>query len=297
MHPDMHVFTRSHSSRKDLVEARSGNQKFVDEEMGAAATIRGSDGGDKPCGNGSGPLFVNPLASTSETSDTYASCTGNYISSNHNQVERLRSRSNTSIASHSTTSVLKGEDSQDTEKDKSITATYLKLLSDAWMHSHWPIFMVSFLIFLVLVGAGIAVFLVVAQSEELNRANAMSDLALETGAWFATELDSAILPLFSMAQFATELEVFASLPDQIKAPGEEGALPFMPQQPDNDKVYRNVTGVCDQPELIERFTGIASAIKRNAKMDGVLHNIQLAPQGTYGEGGIKRYQDVSVCTL
>ena len=84
------------------------------------------------------------------------------------------------------------------------------------------------------------------------------------------------MPLFSMAQFATELEIFADLPDKIKSAGEPGALPFLP---DRERTFRNVTGVCDEPQLVERFTQIASAVKANAKMGGILHNIQLAPEG------------------
>lgn len=100
--------------------------------------------------------------------------------------------------------------------------------------------------------------------------------------WFAKELDFAIMPLFSMAQFATELDVFSGLPDMIKAPGEPGALPFYPREPNaTSSLRRNLTGVCDEPHLVERFTQIASAVKTNAKMDGILHNIQLAPQGTF----------------
>ena len=40
---------------------------------------------------------------------------------------------------------------------------------------------------------------------------------------------------------------------------------------------RNVTGVCDDPVLSERFTHIASTLKRNANMEGILVNLQLAP--------------------
>lgn len=151
--------------------------------------------------------------------------------------------------------------------------------ADAWMQSHWHIPLVSFIIFAVLAGAGIALFLVIVANREEEQEDAAMDLAVETGAWFAKELDLAILPLFSMAQFATELELFAGLPDKIKSPGEPGALPFLPAPPDSNKVYRNITGVCDQPELIDRFVDIASTVKTNARMDGVLHNIQLAPQG------------------
>lgn len=159
--------------------------------------------------------------------------------------------------------------------DKSMLAQFV----DKWMQSHWPILLVSSLIFVVLSGAGIALFLVIAGAQEEEQRDNVMDVAKETGAWFAKELDFAILPLFSMAQFATELELFASLPDKIRSPGEPNALPFLPPAPNSTKVLRNVTGVCDQPDLIERFTDIAAAVKHNARMDGILHNIQLAPQG------------------
>jgi hypothetical protein len=286
MHPAMHPDLRSHSSKEELEVGRSNNEKLVDEELGAAVTISRSD---LRSSDGRAPSIATAPESTSEsthtspTGDLAAAATtrrpSSYIGSSQSQI-KLRSRTSVSDATYSTTSVAKGKDYLNEEKDKSIKVTYWKTLSDAWVQSHWPIFLVSFLIFLVLAGAGIALYLVVTQSEERQRSNAMSDLALETGAWFAKELDFAILPLFSMAQFATELEIFANLPDQIKSPGEKGALPFMPQGSDSKKVYRNVTGVCDQPALIERFIEIASAVKRNANMDGILQNIQLAPQGT-----------------
>ena len=152
-------------------------------------------------------------------------------------------------------------------------------MSEPWIQSHWPILLVSVMVFVVFAGAGIAVSLVVSESDQRQHSDAVLDLARETGAWFANELDYATLPLFSMAQFATELEIFANLPDQIKSPGEPGALPFLPQPLNSTKMSRNVTGVCDQPDLVKRFTEIATAIKHNAKMDGILHNIQLAPQG------------------
>jgi sensor domain CHASE-containing protein len=38
-----------------------------------------------------------------------------------------------------------------------------------------------------------------------------------------------------------------------------------------------VTGVCDKPDLVKRFNEIASTIKKNAGMEGVLVNIQALP--------------------
>ena len=91
------------------------------------------------------------------------------------------------------------------------------------------------------------------------------------------------------------MELFAELPDQIKSAGEPGALPLLEGKP----TRRNVTGVCDEPQLVDRFTKIASAVKANAKMDGVLHNIQLAPQGMLNMyiATQKRYKSRSVLFL
>ena len=82
-----------------------------------------------------------------------------------------------------------------------------------------------------------------------------------------------------MAQFATELPIFAGLPDKIGQAGEPGSLAFLTYEDGSFNSNRNVTGVCDLPELVSRFTHIASAIKKNAGMEGVLHNLQLAPEG------------------
>ena len=105
------------------------------------------------------------------------------------------------------------------------------------------------------------------------------DLTVETGKRFSDELHQAILPLFTMAQFAMELPLFRALPQRIGAAGEEGSLPFMPlKEPGAVFTHRNITGVCDDPALVERFNAIASSIKKRAKIEGVLVNLQLAPE-------------------
>ena len=53
--------------------------------------------------------------------------------------------------------------------------------SENWMHSHWPILLVSVLVFAVLAGAGIALYLVVAHSQEDDMQDKIMDLAVETG--------------------------------------------------------------------------------------------------------------------
>jgi hypothetical protein len=108
-----------------------------------------------------------------------------------------------------------------------------------------------------------------------------TEVATETGAFFSKELDRAILPLFSLAQFVFEVDELRTLPNRIGQAYSPGALPLLPPQVDGGPPkYRNITGVCDDPQLVERFTEIATTIKENAQMGGVLVNLQLAPFAT-----------------
>jgi len=60
----------------------------------------------------------------------------------------------------------------------------------------------------------------------------------------------------------------------------EGSLPFLVDPITNETTYhRNVSGVCDDPTVVSTFIEIAEGIKRNARMKGVLVNVQLAPMG------------------
>lgn len=134
--------------------------------------------------------------------------------------------------------------------------------------------LVSFFIFFVLTGAGVAIGLVIGNAQSSQIEKEASQLAKETGQFFSEQLDKAILPLFSIAQFATHLQIFQDLPTKIGAAGAPGSLPL-----NTTSWKRNITGVCDDPELVETFVDIATNIKRQSGMDGILANIQLAPHG------------------
>uniref|UniRef100_A0A7S3L013 histidine kinase n=1 Tax=Amphora coffeiformis TaxID=265554 RepID=A0A7S3L013_9STRA len=148
-----------------------------------------------------------------------------------------------------------------------------------YIYAHRTLLILSTFIFLVITGAGVTLCHFFADAEESQVRDEALTLAMDTGKWFAEQLDLAILPLFSLAQFAIELEIFSGLPDQVGIAGEPGSLPFLPPEDgDGTSFRRNITGVCDDPVLWERFIHIASSLKRNADMEGVLVNLQLAPQ-------------------
>ena len=143
------------------------------------------------------------------------------------------------------------------------------------MKAHPFIPLVCFFLFVILLGSSIAIVEVVKSSEYRAVVEQATTLAAETGTWFAKQLDQAIAPVFALAQFAVELEMFRSLSSKIGPFNETTSLPFLPSP---RQVYRNVSGVCDDPELVNRFNEIAATIKRHANMDGILVNLQLAPQ-------------------
>lgn len=139
----------------------------------------------------------------------------------------------------------------------------------------------SLFIMTVLCGAGLFAVHTVAKEQHDDIRAVAQELAEETGQWFSSQLDQAILPLFSMAQFVSELEIFHDLPDRIGPAFEPYSLPFIDPKstdPFAPVTHRNVSGVCDDPQVVEKFTHIAANVKRNSKMEGVLVNLQLAPQ-------------------
>lgn len=151
-------------------------------------------------------------------------------------------------------------------------------LTSSCLVRQFPVLGVApFLLFAALCVAGCSiVYSTLSWEPDVARREA-TELAESTGAWFSDQLDQAILPLFSLAQFVSELDVFRDLPDRIGSKGEIDALPFLPSD-EPVPTHRNVTGVCTEPHVVERYNKIASTIKRNAGMEGVLVNLQLAPQ-------------------
>lgn len=161
------------------------------------------------------------------------------------------------------------------------------------VRAHFSILVVSLFIFGVFSAASIVIVHVVSESSAQQSRTLALSLAQESVSYLSDQLDQAILPLLIVAHFATELDAFAALPDQIgpaavaaadDADDNDGqqsgssSLPFVVGEAEQG-MHRNVTGVCDDPALVQKFVHIAQSVKRDAEMDGILVNIQLAPQG------------------
>ena len=168
----------------------------------------------------------------------------------------------------------------DKESSRMRKIIFLAKRHQALAVQHPQLILLAVTFFFVTFGSGIAIATVYANVEQDElEANALA-IAMETGRFFSHHLDRAILPLFSLAQFVREIQEFRELPDLIGLSNAEGSLPFLPPPEGLDRpTHRNVTGVCDDPPILERYTRIAGAIKEDADMDGVLVNLQLVPDG------------------
>jgi len=194
------------------------------------------------------------------------------------------------------TKLAKKEDIWDDEADdelEEINVSWKEVITGVWetfemsclekmyvMRAHPMILVASVIVFAILCTISVLTVLDLARLEEASRRDEAQDLAVETGNWFSDRLDQAILPLFTLAQFIQQLDIFKTMPEQIGEANTTGALPFKPPKPGtNIYTHRNVTGsVCEDQELTTRFNDIARQIKRDAGMERVLVNLQLAPR-------------------
>ena len=142
----------------------------------------------------------------------------------------------------------------------------------------------SFAICLIFLSAGFGILYLFVRAQQDTLQQEALELATDLGGWFQDQIDKAILPLYSLAQFASKLDTFSDLPHKIGPAFGPNSLPFLPPERTADggtvpSPFRNVSGVCDDPKLTTRYDEIAHALISSAKLPGVLVNLQLAPMG------------------
>jgi hypothetical protein len=107
---------------------------------------------------------------------------------------------------------------------------------------------------------------------------------LQTATWFAEIFAKSLIPLRSLQQAVTYSDKFKALPYKIGNYGAEGSAPSI-QGPKSTNPgindYRNVTGICDNLELIEEFQSLVEGINTNFEFEDVIITYRMAPYGVY----------------
>jgi nitrogen-specific signal transduction histidine kinase/CheY-like chemotaxis protein len=149
-----------------------------------------------------------------------------------------------------------------------------------YIKSHWAILLVSALVFAIVCGGGFSLATLHSRGMQKEAHDGAIDLANETGIFFRDAFDKAMMPLFSLAQFATEIPMFRELPDRIGPTGQNGSLPLI-QTPGAPFILRNITNSVCTGNALDRFNQIGAAIERSANMQGILVRLGLMPEGVH----------------
>ena len=165
------------------------------------------------------------------------------------------------------------------------TCIYYSILSDTkrFLRTCWmqpPIISITLSAFLLLIGCGMCIIYNYKSSYESDKKEFAMNIAKETAMYFRDELAKTMIPLFSLAQIVKHDEAFRSLSSEV---GVLGAVDSAPVDP--HKIgYRDVKGICDNSDLIEKFDQMIASLKQDAQLvssKGIITNIQLAPMGVF----------------
>lgn len=148
-------------------------------------------------------------------------------------------------------------------------------LKTAWEHPR--IIFYSLLVFTVLTALALVTINVIATNMQQRIETDASLEAFQTASWFADMFAKSLIPLRSLQQAVIHSDVFKDLPYQIGNYGETGSAPVLPDQPDR----RDVTGICDNPEILQEFQSIVDGITQSFDFDDVIINYRLAPYGVF----------------
>jgi len=121
--------------------------------------------------------------------------------------------------------------------------------------------------FVALCSAGLAVIITYSNSNQTQIENDVLFKTNDMAYKISKELDFAILPLFILQEYVRQIPIFHTMPTGIA---------LTQQYISNGRSYRNVTGICDNPEYTVPYVEIASDIKKFIDLPGILVSIQLS---------------------
>ena len=87
-----------------------------------------------------------------------------------------------------------------------------------------------------------------------------------------------MLPLYSVQQGVVHSGYFNEAADKI---GAYPNLAIPPETPEDKSFFRDVTGICDDPDLQEKWSDIVTPVNTENDLDGVIFMYRLAPKNTF----------------
>jgi len=138
-------------------------------------------------------------------------------------------------------------------------------------HPHIPL--LSLLVFGVLCGVGI-VAINSQRDQYIDKQKGTAEfVAAETAEWFSQQFRRAMLPLYSIQQGVVHSGYFDDLPNKI------GPYPnrVIPETEETPFTKRDVSGICDNPDVVQKWKDIVQPINADNDLDGIVQGYRLFP--------------------
>uniref|UniRef100_A0A7S1FMU1 Phosphodiesterase n=1 Tax=Corethron hystrix TaxID=216773 RepID=A0A7S1FMU1_9STRA len=147
-------------------------------------------------------------------------------------------------------------------------------------HPHIPA--ISLMIFAIMVSVGMTVTEKFCESETYKLKNKAEWVAQDTGKWFSDSFSEALIPLFALQQAVMHSEYFTHLFDAIGEYDAQNSAPaILGAKSKTFPDYRNISGICDDEELMTKFGEIVDSINDYIGLNGVVVNYRLAPHSVF----------------
>mmetsp|Transcript_3823 Transcript_3823/g.8537 ORF Transcript_3823/g.8537 Transcript_3823/m.8537 type:complete len:1220 (+) Transcript_3823:92-3751(+) len=154
-------------------------------------------------------------------------------------------------------------------------------VATVWKHPH--IWIISLATFGILCGTMIAAVNGEKNTHVQKQKMTAEFIARETGTWFANEFRKAMLPLYSVQQSVIHSGYFNDAAEQI-GPYQIGSSinpNVIPETMNQTNIMRDVTGICDDGALQEKWRDIVKPINDDNDLEGVVFGYRLAPKNVF----------------
>mmetsp|Transcript_11154 Transcript_11154/g.25332 ORF Transcript_11154/g.25332 Transcript_11154/m.25332 type:complete len:820 (+) Transcript_11154:127-2586(+) len=146
--------------------------------------------------------------------------------------------------------------------------------------SHPVIVFASLAVFALVCGVGM--WAITGQKDAVvqERQNTAAFVATETAGYFASEFKKAFLPLYSLREAVHHSGYFDHLATEIgRYPNR--LLKVNATIPGGLANVRNVTGICDNPELLAKWDNLVDTVNKEQDLNGMVFRYRMAPKNVF----------------
>lgn len=140
-------------------------------------------------------------------------------------------------------------------------------------HPYIPI--ATLLFFALMLSVSMFTTLRLADSHEAEMRQMADDYAIMGKKFLVDQVEITLESLHGLLHGIHEEQDFQDLPHKIEIAGEPGAAPLYHHHEDDHSDMRNVTGICDKPDIVSHFNLSTEVVIHAAQLHGVVISYRL----------------------